>query len=115
MRQSSKRFFLITCLSISLVLAIVVAAIGYMAPTFRFVFAAYQVFLVGICVGALAASTVGLIIERGEWNHYRSYFLAVMMSVFVLVVVNCIFFRVLGGEQYVQKLVGDIWAIFSPG
>lgn len=115
MRQSSKRFCLITCLSLSLVLATVVAAIGYMAPTFRFVFTGYQVFLVGICVGALAMSTLGLIIERNEWNHYRSYFLAVMMGVFVLVVVNCIFFRVLGGEQYVRKLVGDIWAILNPG
>ncbi len=115
MRQSSKRFFLITCLSLSLVLTVVVATLGYITPTFRFVFGAYQFFLIGVCVGALAASTLGLIIERGEWNHYRIYFSVVMMGIFVLVVINCIFFRVLGGEQYVRQFVGEIWAIISPG
>jgi hypothetical protein len=94
-------------------LAIVIAMFGYMAPTFRFVLAVYQFFLIGICVGVLMASTVGLIIERSEWNHYRMFFYTVMISVLVLVVVNCIIFRVLGGEQFVRNLVSDFWAVFS--
>jgi hypothetical protein len=57
-------------------------------------------------------ATIGLIVERGQWSHYRVYFVTVMASVFVLAMINLVIFRVLGGEQFVRKLISIFWVVF---
>ena len=103
------------CISLSFVLATVLATLGYLAPLLRMTFSSYQFFLIGACVGALALATVGLILERDEWSHYNSYFVAVMISVFLLTMVNCVIFRVLGGEQFIRKLVSVLRVFLNVG
>jgi hypothetical protein len=105
MEQNLKRFLLLICVSLSFVLATVLTTLGYVTPALRLTFTTYQFFLVGVCVGALSLATVGLILERDEWTHYRMYFIAVMASVFLLTVINCVIFRVLGGEHFIRNLV----------
>lgn len=113
MTESSIRFFLITSILLCIVLAAVLAVLGLMAPALRLIFVPYQFFLVGICVGALVAATIGLVVERHQWTHYRTYFLIVMTNVFLLVVVNSIIFRVLGGQQFIRKLMRIFWVVFN--
>ncbi|UCD57408.1 MAG: hypothetical protein JSV16_16655 [Candidatus Hydrogenedentota bacterium] len=113
MTQNSRRFFLITSVLLCLVLAAVLVTFGYVAPVLRLLFSPYQFFLIGICVGVLIAATIGLVVERDEWTHYRVYFLTVMTSVFLLVVVNSVVFRVLGGEQFIRKLMRIFWVVFN--
>ncbi|RJP21807.1 MAG: hypothetical protein C4520_09120 [Candidatus Abyssobacteria bacterium SURF_5] len=115
MEQNLKRFFLTVCISLSFVVFAFLSALGYMAPAVRLTFTTYQFFLVGVCVGALLLSTIGLIIKRSEWSHYNTYFITVMISVFLLTMINCVIFRVLGGEQLIRRLVGDIWVLLSIG
>jgi len=112
MRRNTRRFFLISCLSLCLVLAVVLAVFSLMAPVLRMLFVPYQFFLIGVCVGALLAATIALASDRGEWTHYKLYFLTVMTSVFLLVVVNLVVFRALGGEQFIRKLVKVLWVVF---
>jgi hypothetical protein len=83
-----------------------------MAFALRLLFVPYQYFLLGICVGALILATIGLIVDRGQWTHYRTYFATVMVSVFVLVVINFVIYRVLGGEQFVRRLIEMFWVVF---
>jgi len=112
MIQGSRRFFLITSLLLCLVLTTVLITFGYVAPVLRMAFAPYQFFLIGICVGALIAATMGLIIERSEWSHYRVYFATVLVSVFLLAVVNSVVFRLLEGESFVRKLMRILMVVF---
>lgn len=112
MTQKSRRFFLISSLLLSIALTLVLFIFGSMASVLKLLFVPYQYFLIGICVGALIIATIGLIVERGQWTHYRTYFLTVMTSVFVLVVINFVIFRVLGGEQFVQRLIEILWIVF---
>jgi hypothetical protein len=81
----------------------------------RLTFATYQFFLIGVCVGALTLATIGLIVERSEWSHYTIYFIIVMVSVFLLTVINCVIFRILGGEQLIRKLVQDFLVLLNIG
>jgi hypothetical protein len=115
MEQSSRRFFLITSLLLCLVLIAVLVAFGYLAPFLRTVFAPYQFFLIGICVGALIAATMGLIVERDEWSHYRVYLVTVLTSVFLLAVINSVMFKLLEGEDFIRKLMRIFWVVFHPG
>jgi hypothetical protein len=112
MTQNSRRFFLIASLLLCFVLIFVLLVFGSMAPMLRLLFVPYQYFLIGICVGALILATIGLIVERGQWTHYGTYFTTVMLSVFVLVVINSVIFRVLGGEQFVRKLIEIFRVVF---
>lgn len=113
MRQNSRRFFLITCVLLCVTLAVVLVTFVQMASGLRIIFVSYQFFLIGACVGALAAATLGLIVEREEWTPYRVYFVAVMVSVFLLAAVNSVVFRVLGGEQFLQKLIENFRVVFD--
>ncbi len=112
MTQKIRRFFLISSLLLCITLMLVLFVFGSMASVLRLVFVPYQYFLIGICVGALIIATIGLIVERGQWTHYRIYFLTVMTSVFVLVVINLVVFRVFGGEQFVHRLLEILWIVF---
>jgi hypothetical protein len=105
MKQDSRRFFLIVCLLLSSVLATVILTVVLMARVLQTIFVPYQFFLVGICVGALAAATLGLIIERREWAPYQVYFVTVMVSVFLLAAVNSVIFKLLGGEQFIRRII----------
>ena len=87
---------------------------GYVMPSLRTAFAPYQFFLIGICVGALIAATMGLIVERDEWSHYRIYFVTVLTSVFLLAVINSVIFRLLEGENFIRRLMKIIWVVFHP-
>lgn len=113
MKDSSKRFFLVVSLSLCFVLTAVLVTLGSVGPALRLVFATYQFFLIGVCVGALAAATVGLMVEREDWTHYRTYFAIVMISAFLLVVVNSVIFRVLDGEHFVQRLLNILWVAMN--
>ena len=113
MTQNSRRLFLIFSLSLCFALVIVLFAFGFGSAVLRLLFVPYQFFLIGICVGALAAVTIGLVAERNEWSHYRVYFFTVMVSVFLLVVINSVIFRVLGGEQFIYRLMKVIFIVFS--
>jgi len=112
MTEKSRRFFLISSLLLCLVLMLILLVFSSMAPVVRLVFVPYQYFLIGICVGALIAATIGLIVDRGQWTNYSVYFATVMTSVFVLAVINLVIFRMLGGEQFVQKLIKIFWVVF---
>ena len=112
MTQSSRRFFLIISFLLCLVLSAVLVTFGYVAPLLRIAFVPYQFFLIGICVGALIAATMGLIVERDKWSHYRVYFVTVLMSVFLLTVVNSVIFRLLEGEDFVRRLMRIFWVVF---
>lgn len=105
MEQNLKRFLLLVSFLLIFVLASVLTTLGYMAPALRITFTTYQFFLIGICVGALGLATIGLIINRDEWQDYNVYFVTVMASVFLLAVVNCVIFQILGGEHFVRSLV----------
>lgn len=113
MREASRRFFLLSGLLLCLVLIAVLVAIGLMAPVLQAAFVPYQFFLTGICVGALLAITTGLIVERNGWSNYRLYFFTVMVSAFLLVVTNLVIFRVLGGEQFIRRLMKIFWVVFN--
>ena len=113
MVQSSRRFFFITSLLLCLVLVAVLVAFGYLAPFLRTVFAPYQFFLIGICVGALIAATMGLIVERDEWSHYRIYLVTVLASVFLLAVINSVMFKLLEGEDFIRKLMMIFLVVFN--
>ncbi len=115
MEQNLKRFLFLVCISLNFVLMVVLVALSYMAPAFRYTFVTYQFFLVGVCVGALALATVGLIVERTKWIQYKTYFAVVMLSVFLLAVVNSVVFRILGGEQFLRKLVSDFLFFLNVG
>lgn len=104
---------MLTSLLLCIVLTAVLVAMGYMASALRLVFVPYQFFLMGICVGALILATIGLVAERSEWTHYRLYFFTVMTSVFILVVINSVIFRVLGGEQFIRRLMRILWIVLS--
>ncbi|RJP64094.1 MAG: hypothetical protein C4532_19940 [Candidatus Abyssobacteria bacterium SURF_17] len=113
MKEASKRFLLLSSLLLCLVLAAILVAIGLLAPVLQVVFVPYQFFLTGICVGALLAATAGLIVERNGWTNYRLYFCTVMVSVFLLVVANLVIFRVLGGEQFIRRLMKIFLVVFN--
>lgn len=115
MKEASRRFFLLASVLLCIVLTAVLVTMGLMASALRLVFVPYQYFLMGICVGALILATVGLIAERSEWTHYRLYFFTVMASVFILVVINSVIFRVLGGEQFIRRLMRIFWIVLSSG
>ncbi len=87
--------------------ALVVALIVFSsaAPVLQLLFVPYQFFLIGICVGALLVATMVLVDGRREWANDRLYFFTVMLSAFLLVVVNLVVFRVLGGGQFLLRLV----------
>ncbi len=112
MAQSSRKAFLITALLLCLVLAAVLTTFSYLAPHLPVLFVPYQYFLIGICTGALVVATLGLIAERSEWTHYRFYFFTVMISVFLLVVTNSVIYRLLGGEQFIRRLMKIFWVVF---
>ncbi|MBI5116733.1 hypothetical protein HZA56_09695 [Candidatus Poribacteria bacterium] len=113
MTENSRRFFLITCLLLCFVLAAVLVTFSFTASLLHVLFAPYQFFLIGICIGALAMAALGLIIDRAEWIHYRLYMMAVMLSVFLFVVTNSVIFRLLGGEQFIRRLVRIFWMVFD--
>ena len=110
-----KKLLLLVSVSLSCVLATVLATLGYISPLLRVTFSTYQFFLIGVCVGALALATFELILARDEWTHYESYFLTVMLSVFILAVINCVIFRVLGGEHFIRNLVQVFWNFMDVG
>ena len=112
MTGKAQRFFLISSLLLCFVLILVLFVFSSMAPVVRHVFVPYQYFLIGICVGALILATIGLIVDRGQWTHYSVYFSTVMTSVFVLAVINLVIFKLLGGEQFVQKLIEIFRIVF---
>jgi hypothetical protein len=112
MTQNSRRFLLISSLLLCLALMAVLLVFSSMASVLRLLFVPYQYFLIGICVGALILATIGLIAERNQWTHYGIYFGTVMASVFLLVVINFVIFRILGGEQFVRKLIQIFWIVF---
>lgn len=112
MRQNTRRLFLVFCLALCFVLVIVLAALSFMAPVLQLLFVPYQYFLIGICVGALMVATLVLTAVREEWTNYRLYFITVMMSVFLLVVINFVVYGALGGEQFVRRLVEIFWIVF---
>ena len=114
MGQNLKRFFLTVCILLSFVLTTVLTTVGYMA-SILVTFGAYQFFLIGVCVGALTLATVGLIVEREQWNPYKTYCITVMVSVFLLTVVNCVIFRILGGEHFIQGLVKVVSVFLNMG
>jgi len=115
MERNLKRFLLLVCVSLSFVVASILVTLGFMAPSLRITFSTYQFFLMGACVGALTLATVGLILEWNEWNHYKAYLGAVMTSVFLLTMVNCVIFRILGGEQFIRRLVKLVWGFLNVG
>lgn len=86
---------------------------GFTASLLHVLFAPYQFFLIGICIGALTMAALGLIVDRAEWIHYRLYMAAVMLSVFLLVVTNSVIFRLLGGEQFIRRLVRIFWMVLD--
>jgi len=112
MKRNARRFFLISCLALCCVLAVVLLLFSSLAPVLQLLFVPYQFFLIGACVGALLVATVALALNREEWTNYGLYFFTVMMSVFLLVVVNSVVFRVLGGEQFMRRLMEIIWIVF---
>lgn len=102
----------------SLLLCFVITAVlvifGITARYLQFLFVPYQFFLIGVCVGALIVATFYLITVRNEWNnHYSAYFLTVMASVFLLVVINAVVFKVLGGEQFIQRLIRVVLVVLQ--
>lgn len=107
MAEASKltKFLFLISLSLCFVLTTVLLTMYFAGPSLRFVFAPYQFFLIGMCMGALAAATVGLIVERSEWPSYGIYFATVMVSVFLLMVLHSVIFRVLGGGQFMRSLM----------
>ena len=113
MEQNLKRFLLLVSFMLIFVLVTVLTTLGYMAPALRITFTTYQFFLIGACVGALTLATVGLIMKRDEWNNCIVYFVTVMASVFILAVINCVVFRILGGEHFVRSLVQVIWVFLK--
>jgi hypothetical protein len=113
MEQNLKRFLLLVSFMLIFVLVTVLTTLGYMAPALRITFTTYQFFLIGACVGALTLATVGLIMKRDEWNNYIVYFVTVMASVFILAVINCVVFQILGGEHFVRSLVQVIWVFLK--
>jgi hypothetical protein len=112
MTQNSRRLFLVFSLTLCFAIVIVLFAFGFGGSVLRFLFVPYQFFLIGICVGALTAATIGLIAERNEWTHYRVYFFTVMASVFLLVVINSVIFRILGGAEFVYRLMKVFFIVF---
>lgn len=112
MTERSRSFFLICSLLLCFVLSLVLLTVGSLASILHALFVPYQYFLIGICVGALTMATLGLIIDRGQWAHYRLYFFAVLLSAFMLVVVNSVIYKVLYGEQFIHKLVALLLAVF---
>ena len=114
MTQKTRKFFLLTSLLLCFVLAAVLLIFGVMARYLQFLFVPYQFFLIGVCAGALMVATAYLIAERSEWtSHYRVYFLTVMVSAFLLVVINAVVFRVLGGEQFIQRLIRVVLVVLQ--
>lgn len=113
MKEASRRILLLTSLLLCVVLTAVLATMTYMASALRLVFVPYQFFLMGICVGALILATISLIAERNEWTHYRLYFFTVMTSAFILVVINSVVFRVLGGEQFIRRIMRIFWIVLG--
>lgn len=111
MMRNTRSFFLISCIALCFVLAAVLAVFSSMARTLQLLFVPYQFFLIGICVGALMVATIALAADREKWTNYKLYFLTVMISVFLLVVINSVVFRVLGGEQFVRSLVRIFFAV----
>ena len=105
MTGKTRRFFLFSCLALCFVLTAVLMLFSRMASAPQLLFVPYQYFLMGICVGALVVSTIVLAADRREWTDYRTYFFTVMLSAFLLVVINLVVFRVLGGKQFMLKLV----------
>jgi hypothetical protein len=114
MTENTRGYFLVLCITLCFVLAIIVVALSSLAPILQLRFVPYQFFLIGICVGALLVATIGLAADREEWTHYRLYFFTVLVSVFLLVIVNSVIFGVLGGQQFVRRLVEIFWIVFSP-
>ena len=114
MTQKTRKFFLLASLLLCFVLAAVLLIFGAMARYLQFLFVPYQFFLIGVCVGALMVAMAYLIVERSEWtSHYRVYFLTVMASAFLLVVINAVVFRVLGGEQFIQRLIRVVLVVLQ--
>lgn len=113
MTQNTRSVFLFLCLALCFVLAIVLIVLSTLAPHLQLRFVPYQYFLIGICVGALLVATIGLAVDREQWPSYYPHFLTVMLSVFLLVVVNSVIFGALGGEQFVRRLVEIFWIVFS--
>ncbi len=105
MTEKTRRFFLFSCLALCSVLFVTLIVFSGTAPVLQLLFVPYQYFLIGICVGALLVATMVLAADRREWTDYRLYFFTVMLSVFLLVVINLVVFRVLGGGQFMLKLV----------
>jgi hypothetical protein len=105
MTGKTRRFLLFSCLALCSVLVVVLTVFSSAAPILQLLFVPYQYFLIGICVGALLVATMVLATDRGEWTDHRLYLFTVMFSVFLLVVINLVVFRVLGGGQFMLKLV----------
>jgi hypothetical protein len=113
MTQKTRGVFLFLCLALCFVLAIILVVLSSLAPALQLRFVPYQYFLIGICVGALLVATIGLSADREQWPNYYPHFFTVMLSVFLLVVVNSVVFGALGGEQFVRRLVEIFWIVFS--
>jgi hypothetical protein len=113
MTQNTRGYFLFLCLALCFVLIIILVVLSSLAPILQLRFVPYQFFLIGICVGALLVATLGLAADREEWTHYHLYFFTVLISVFLLIVVNSVVFGALGGEQFVRRLVEIFWIVFS--
>ena len=105
MTGQTRRIFLFSCLALCFALVAVLTVFSSAAPILQLLFVPYQFFLIGICVGALMVATIVLAEGRKEWADDRLYFFTVMLSAFLLVVVNLVVFRVLGGGQFLLRLV----------
>ena len=112
MTRNTRRLFLLSCIALCFLLAVVLATFSKLAPILQLLFVPYQFFLIGICVGALIVATIVLATNREEWTNYELYFVTVMTSVFLLVVVNSVLYKVLGGEQFMRNLMGILWLVF---
>ena len=112
MTPNTRRLFLISCLALCAVLLGVLTTFSLLASAIHPLFIPYQFYLIGICVGALAVATIILAVEREKWAHYRVYFVTVLASAFLIVVINSIVFKVLDGEQFIRRLVRIIWVVF---
>ena len=113
MTQNTRGAFLFLCLALCFVLAIILVVLSSLAPALQLRFVPYQFFLIGICVGALLVATIGLAADREQWPSYYPHFFTVMVSVFLLVVVNSVVFGALGGEQFVRRLLEIFWIVFT--
>lgn len=105
--DDTSRLLLVLTGGLSLTLAAVMAMVVFAGVRWHVLTSSYQVFLIGVFCGGLLAATIAYSTRPEAWAS-RFGLVVLLLGVLVTGATHVFFFRLLGGERYVQRLY-QLW------